>query len=191
MESYLWKPDDLDEIAAVLSPARREAVAQAEAEAVTDWPGIIGPVAEALLGEPTKRARDEWRYRTRGSLAVHVSGERAGTWRDWEADTGGGVLALVEHERGCDKAAALDWLESAGFVESRDPRAAREAHAPDLTPPFDSRACRYRPGPAGGACGAAMGACGAGNETVTTGGGIGLRSGGFEPSRSPPARVLI
>ena len=120
MESYLWKPDDLDEIAAVLSPARREAVAQAEAEAVTDWPGIIGPVAEALLGEPTKRARDEWRYRTRGSLAVHVSGERAGTWRDWEADTGGGVLALVEHERGCDKAAALDWLESAGFVESRD-----------------------------------------------------------------------
>ena len=87
---------------------------------MTDWPGIIGPVAEALLGEPTKRARDEWRYRTRGSLAVHVSGERAGTWRDWEADTGGGVLALVEHERGCDKAAALDWLESAGFVESRD-----------------------------------------------------------------------
>ena len=31
----------------------------------------------------------------------------------------------------------------------------------------------------------------AGNETVTTGGGIGLRSGGFEPSRGPPARALI
>ena len=28
---------------------------------------------------------------------------------------------------------------------------------------------------------------GAGSETVTTGDGIGLRSGGFEPSRSPPA----
>ena len=26
-ETYLWRPDDLDEIAAVLSPARREAVA--------------------------------------------------------------------------------------------------------------------------------------------------------------------
>ena len=31
----------------------------------------------------------------------------------------------------------------------------------------------------------------AGSETVTTGGGIGLRSGGFEPSRSPPARAPI
>ena len=29
------------------------------------------------------------------------------------------------------------------------------------------------------------------NETATTGDGIGLRSGGFEPSRSPPARALI
>ena len=87
---------------------------------MTDWPAIIGPVAEALLGEPTNRTRNEWRYRTRGSLTVHVDGERAGTWRDWEADTGGGVLALVEHERGCDKAAALEWLESAGFVEGRD-----------------------------------------------------------------------
>ena len=121
---------------------------------MTDWPGIIGPVAEALLGEPTKRARDEWRYRTRGSLAVHVGGERAGTWRDWEADTGGGVLALVEHERGCDKAAALDWLESAGFVESRDrerpvrrpepfPRSRTHERTP-LTP-------KSRPGGAGGA----------------------------------------
>ena len=29
------------------------------------------------------------------------------------------------------------------------------------------------------------------NETATTGDGIGLRSGGFGPSRSPPARALI
>ena len=87
---------------------------------MTDWPAIIGPVAEALLGKPTNRTRNEWRYRTRGSLTVNVDGERAGTWRDWEADTGGGVLALVEHERGCGKAAALEWLESAGFVEGRD-----------------------------------------------------------------------
>ena len=32
---------------------------------------------------------------------------------------------------------------------------------------------------------------GAGSETVTTGDGIGLRSGGFGPSRNPPARALI
>ena len=29
------------------------------------------------------------------------------------------------------------------------------------------------------------------NETATTGDGIGLRSGGFEPSRSPPARGTL
>ena len=32
---------------------------------------------------------------------------------------------------------------------------------------------------------------GAGSVIVTTGDGIGLRSGGFEPSRNPPARTLI
>ena len=32
---------------------------------------------------------------------------------------------------------------------------------------------------------------GAGSETVTTGGGIGLRSGGFEPSRNPAGRAPI
>ena len=31
----------------------------------------------------------------------------------------------------------------------------------------------------------------AGSVIVTTGDGIGLRSGGFKPSRSPPARALI
>ena len=32
---------------------------------------------------------------------------------------------------------------------------------------------------------------GAGSAIVTTGDGIGLRSGGFGPSRNPPARALI
>ena len=32
---------------------------------------------------------------------------------------------------------------------------------------------------------------GAGSAIVTIGGGIGLRSGGFEPSRNPAGRALI
>lgn len=82
-----------------------------------DWPGIAGTVARALLGEPSSRTRTELRYGRRGSLAVHVDGERAGTWHDFEAGEGGGVLDLVRRERRCDTAAALAWLDVEGFIE--------------------------------------------------------------------------
>ena len=87
-----------------------------------DWPGIAGDVARALVGEPNPRLSTacELRYGRKGSLAVHVGGERAGTWRDFEAGEGGGVLDLVRRERRCDKAAALAWLAAEGFIE-RDP----------------------------------------------------------------------
>ena len=52
-----------------------------------DWSAISGDVALALLGEPNARLSTvrEWRYGRRGSLAVHVAGDRAGTWRDFES----------------------------------------------------------------------------------------------------------
>lgn len=55
-----------------------------------DWSAISGDVALALLGEPNARLSTvrEWRYGRRGSLAVHVAGDRAGTWRDFESDCG-------------------------------------------------------------------------------------------------------
>ena len=96
--------------------------AQAQGKAVTgagaDWPAIAGDVAVALLGEPASRSGRELRYGRKGSLSVHLD---KGTWRDHESATGGGVLDLVKRERGCDTAGAMAWLESAGFVESRDP----------------------------------------------------------------------
>ena len=82
-----------------------------------DWPGIAGTVARALLGEPSSRTRTELRYGRRGSLAVHVGGERAGTWHDFEAGEGGGVLDLLKRERRFDTAAALAWLDVEGFIE--------------------------------------------------------------------------
>ena len=50
-----------------------------------DWPRILQAVALALLGDPTQQRRGEWRYGRRGSLVVHVDGDRAGTWYDFEA----------------------------------------------------------------------------------------------------------
>lgn len=72
----------------------------------------IEPVARALLGEPNARlsTRDELRFGSNGSLAVHVRGDHAGTWRDHEAGAGGGVLDLIAHKLGGDRRAAAAWL---------------------------------------------------------------------------------
>ena len=72
-----------------------------------DWPAIAGDVARALLGEPTSRTRSELRYGRRGSLSVRLD---SGTWFDFEAGEGGGVLDLVRRELQCDTAAALAWI---------------------------------------------------------------------------------
>ena len=62
----------------------------------TNWAALLEPVALELLGDPVRRRPSgEWRYRRKGSLAVHVAGPRRGTWRDHEADVGGGVLELL------------------------------------------------------------------------------------------------
>ena len=110
-----------------------------------DWPAIAGDVARALLGEPNARmsTAHEARYGTRGSLAVHVGGDRAGTWYDFEAGEGGGVLALVERERG-SRAAALAWLEAEEFIGQRDPALTRpesrsERHAVETDNPADAQ----------------------------------------------------
>ena len=64
----------------------------------TDWAALLEPVARELLGDPARRpSSGEWRYRRKGSLAVHVAGPRRGTWRDHEADVGGGVLEFLAH----------------------------------------------------------------------------------------------
>ena len=62
------------------------------------------------MGEPAKCHRGEWRYRSRGSLVVHIGGPRAGRWWDFESGAGGGVLDFLEQFAGLDRAQALAWL---------------------------------------------------------------------------------
>jgi len=70
---------------------------------------MMEPVARDLLGDPPDKQGTDWRYGKKGSLSVDVG---KGVWYDYEAGTGGGVVALVKHERQCDGAEAIDYLET-------------------------------------------------------------------------------
>ena len=76
----------------------------------------MGPVACAILGEPTQChiAKGELRWGTNGSLAVDT---RKGRWFDHEANEGGGVLDFVQLHRKTDKAGAFEWLQDCGYIE--------------------------------------------------------------------------
>ena len=89
--------------------------------APTDWDAMMGDVAIALLGKPNAAlsSEHELRYRRRGSLAVHIAGPYAGRFRDHEAGTGGGVLDLVQRERGGNQCEAWAWLRAHGFLSGR------------------------------------------------------------------------
>ena len=75
-----------------------------------DWPRLMREAALSVLGEPAKCHRGEWRYRSHGSLVVHIGGPRAGRWWDFESGAGGGVLDFLEQFAGLDCAQALAWL---------------------------------------------------------------------------------
>ncbi len=66
-------------------------------------------LALTLLGEPSQRSRREWRWGTRGSLALVIAGERRGLWHDHESGEGGGLLKLIRHERRCSFPEAVVW----------------------------------------------------------------------------------
>jgi hypothetical protein len=57
-----------------------------------DFNSLMEPVALRLLGPPTQRHGNEWRYRNRGSLVINIE---KGTFYDHEANKGGGVLDLI------------------------------------------------------------------------------------------------
>ena len=109
---------------------------------------LLPEVARRLLGgDPPRTERNgyTWRYGTHGSLAVHVGGDRAGTWRDFEAGKGGGTLDLVQHVLQRDKAAALRWLEDEELIERRAARgggARVRPPAPQTLPPQPTQPSR-------------------------------------------------
>ena len=82
-----------------------------------DWRAMAPDICTRLLGDPSSRSSREWRWGRKGSFRLKLE---TGTWSDFEAEEGGGVLALVMREQRLDKAGALAWLEQQGFLRRRD-----------------------------------------------------------------------
>lgn len=76
-----------------------------------DWGRCMEAVARRLLGEPNRAlsSQTEWRYGSRGSLKIDLS---QGVWFDYEHQTGGGVLALIERHTQRANGEAVAWLKS-------------------------------------------------------------------------------
>ena len=106
-----------------------------------DWPGILPDVLLALEAdgylpaETRKQHGDEIRYRQRGSLSVD---RRSAVYRDHEAGSGGGLLALIAHVVGGDERTAAQWLADRGFPgferDGRGPERPRKRRTPRKRP---------------------------------------------------------
>jgi RecA-family ATPase len=82
-----------------------------------DFAGLMPKVAELLLGQPNARLSrgQRLRFGSKGSMEIDT-GE--GWFDDHEANVKGGVLELIRHREGCDKAGAFRWLEAKGLKEA-------------------------------------------------------------------------
>ena len=81
-------------------------------------PGLPELVVE-LLGKPTFRAGQEWRWGRKGSLSVVVGGARAGMWFDHEEADGGWFSDLVGRDLGMAREDADDWIADRIGMDAR------------------------------------------------------------------------
>ena len=70
----------------------------------------VPELAVELLGKPTFRAGQEWRWGRKGSLSVVIGGARAGMWFDHEEGRGGWFSDLVGRDLGMAREDATDWI---------------------------------------------------------------------------------
>ena len=75
---------------------------------IANWPSLL----TELLGKPSRRAAQHWRWNRRGSFSAVISGAKAGTWYDHERGIGGGPLEFIARERGGDWRDAADWARN-------------------------------------------------------------------------------
>jgi putative DNA primase/helicase len=99
-----------------------------------DFRTLIAPVAAALWGQPTIRSPYEWRWGTRGSRKIDL---RRGTWANFETGKGGGVLDLIEREKGCNRRDAMRWLAQKGFDREMNPASGANSMRAEMMDEYD------------------------------------------------------
>lgn len=87
-------------------------------------------VAVALLGNPTLRHANDWRWNRKGSLSVTVKGEKRGLWNSFEGAGGGDLFSLIMSTQTLDFPGAVRWARS--FL--RMPEHARPRPAAPVAP---------------------------------------------------------
>jgi hypothetical protein len=80
---------------------------------MSDLTRHIGDIARRILGEPNKKqsTRSQLRFGNNGSIAVEITGKRAGEWYDHEEQIGGGGRELLRIKGGLADEDIPDWLE--------------------------------------------------------------------------------
>jgi len=107
----------------------------------------VPELAVELLGKPTFRAGQEWRWGRKGCLSVVISGARAGMWFDHEEGRGGWFSDLVGRDLGMAREDAADWIaDRIGMGERHRP--VRQRPAPKTMPANDLAAPPSAPGTA-------------------------------------------
>jgi hypothetical protein len=95
-----------------------------------DFPPLMSPVAARLLGEPNAKMSKyphDVRFGSHGSISVNYE---KGTFYDFEANTGGGVLHLIMDKTGRSYSEAIWWLRQEGLLSPNN----RSALAPRVGP---------------------------------------------------------
>ncbi len=70
-------------------------------------------IATNLMGEPNKKLTNSstYRYGDKGSLAITITGEKAGTWYDFEEGKGGDLISLVSRQKACDFKQSVQYIK--------------------------------------------------------------------------------
>ncbi|MEI8055095.1 MAG: Ti-type conjugative transfer relaxase TraA [bacterium] len=73
-------------------------------------------VVESLLGEPNAKlsSSTEWRYGSKGSLAVSVAGDKRGLWYNFETGESGDLIKLIQNQTGMSFVDTLKHAASMG-----------------------------------------------------------------------------
>lgn len=80
-------------------------------------------LADLLMGAPSVRSSRQWRWGSKGSVALEMRGRKRGLWNNHEAGVGGGPLQMVQHAHACSMGEAIRWARAwTGGATSDAPR---------------------------------------------------------------------